>query len=634
MTLAKMINAHDDATLTALSNKGLLRRALRDIEDGLVQVGARSDASATVTADGQVVTLTDANPTPADCPCPATGFCRHLLSAMIVLRGATADSATAPTTTAHDELMALTDDDISKFAGVDLQAALALSTGDIQISQRGTMIEAMISGMTSPVQIIAGHPLKDAVFKGPAARKRLAIAAAVLALRAEQGRPFIAAEGAALPETQTTQLSQSFLTEVETALERLLTATLAGAAQLHMDQVFDLSISARSQAAPRLTGALRGITAMAGLTLNRDVSFDPERFAVTVAQTYALVQALKSSPDDPVLMGVLQRNYIPAPPLQAMALGARAWQTASGARGLSVYLYDTSNHRWISSEKGRAGGADPNFTPASAYFLPMLGAASVPELMGHMVSIDAAHLSADLQLSPSTSGQRAARLNLKALETHPAMFTNWTAARANLQERGGTGLRDANRPLPLLLQPARIRRQGFDDFEQVFRLQMLDASGDQLALVLPAKDKETARWLEEVGGKLRGLLCVTQPDAETGVLTPIAAMLDDHGKVAIANLTLDRLPNRKSLLATLGRKFAGEMATVQLPQSAISHFAMTLIRDLSDHLSGADLDLTLHIKQAEALGLKTLHQVLCEQSHPPQITSLIKLIYVASRIAA
>lgn len=631
MSLTKMIVAHDDATLTALANKGLLRRAMRDIDAGLVQVETRSEDAATVIADGQIITLTNANPIPSDCPCSATGFCRHLLGAMIVLRGTGADVKTAPTTAA-DDIMALTDDEIARFAGVDVQAALALSTGDIQISQQGTMIEATISGMASPVQIIAGHPLRDAVFKGPASRKRMATAAAVFALRAARGKAF-QLDGTRPPQAQTKHLSEPFLTEVETALERLLAATLAGAAQLHMDHVFDLSISARSQAAPRLTGALRGITAMAGLTINRDVSFDPERFAVTVAQTYALVQALKSVPDDPVLMGVLQRDYVPADPLHAMALGARAWQTASGARGLSVYLYDTDNNRWVSSERGRAGGADPSFTPDGAYRLPLLGAASVPELMGYSVAITAPHLSADLQLSPSTSGLREARLTLKDLQTHPAMFKNWAAARADLAGRGGTGLRDAHRPLPILLHPTRIQRQGFDDFEQLFKIQMLDTFGDGLTLTLPAKDKDIARWLEEAGGKLRGLICVTQPDGEADTLTPVAAMLDDHGKVGIANLTLDPLPSRKSLMATLGRKFAGEMATIQSPQSAITRLSVDIIRDLSDHLSGADLDLSRHIRQSEALGLGLLHRLLDGASEAPGTRTILKLIYVADRVA-
>lgn len=630
MTLDQMIAAHDDTALTALANKGLLRRALRDAEAGLAKVTARDADSATVVVEGLTLTLTAAGPRPADCPCPATGHCRHLLTAMIALRGGAAAPEASPVT-ALDGLLALTEAEIIKFAGADLGSALTLSTTKAAVTEDGAVISVTLPDLPAPVQFLAGRPLKEAVFKGPATRKRLAIAAALLNLRNAHGKP-VDLGRLADDDAGTAPLPVAFLDEVANVLERLLLATLRGGAQLCLDQTFALAVSARAQAAPRLTGALRALVSSAEATLARDAAFDPEDFATDLAETYALVKALQASPDDPVLRGSLRRSYAPAQPFEALVLGAAAWFTPSGARGLTVYAYDTTNARWVTTGHARAGGADPGFTPRRAYDEAILGTDSARRLVGRHIQIDGPRLTHQAQLAASAIARPGGAVQWSDLQESGAIHSDWTLARADLRSRLGGGLRQNTLPAPVLLAPARIETAGFDAFEQGFRLQLRDRTGDSFMLVVDAQQESLKDWLLQIGGKLRALLCIPA-DGQAGLtLRPVAGLLAPQDTIQVTSFDFDTLPRAKSLMATLTNQVRPGPATATLAQSALDRTCADLIRAVVDHLSVASSTTPLPQARIAALGLRTLETAVVRFAAQKDAKSALPALYLARRL--
>jgi len=55
--LSASLAAFDDAALATLANPGLVRRALRDVEEGKVRLVSAAPGKAEVEADGHLVTL-------------------------------------------------------------------------------------------------------------------------------------------------------------------------------------------------------------------------------------------------------------------------------------------------------------------------------------------------------------------------------------------------------------------------------------------------------------------------------------------------------------------------------------------------------------------------------------------------
>jgi hypothetical protein len=176
-------------------------------------------------------------------------------------------------------------------------------------------------------------------------------------------------------------LSQDYLDDAARKILHSTRMVLAGASPIAADTLFDLAISARAEAAPRLTSQLRGLTKQAGQASKRLVQFEPEAFLADAARTYALIEALRRTPDDPALTGVVRRDYAPAPAMDLLVLGAVRWSTESGARGLTLHGFAPLEERWHSIVQARGPGADPTFDPRLAFTMPLWRAGAANTLI-------------------------------------------------------------------------------------------------------------------------------------------------------------------------------------------------------------------------------------------------------------
>ncbi|TXI51612.1 MAG: hypothetical protein E6Q50_00545 [Lysobacter sp.] len=101
--LRAQLARYDDDALTALGNRGLLRRAYKDLETQTAEIDAAADAEAVaVRVSGHVVRFDARGPAQAQCGCPAAGVCQHILAAAIALQrsAASGTESVADTSTA------------------------------------------------------------------------------------------------------------------------------------------------------------------------------------------------------------------------------------------------------------------------------------------------------------------------------------------------------------------------------------------------------------------------------------------------------------------------------------------------------------------------------------------------------
>lgn len=383
----------DDAALVALGSAGLLRRA-KAARVGTVTI---QGATAEVEVEGFTVTLGAKGIGSARCPCPATGLCLHVIAALLALQ------SEAP---AHDldvaaEIADLSDAEILAFAGSDLAAALRLveATPPPDRCDRAASLTVPLPGLLHPVTFLAGAGLRGAVWKGPDSRRRLAVTAAALALRAARGLPLPRP-----PRTEATAegLDRELLESIAREIEASVAPVLSGYGGLASDRLLDLALSARIESAPRLATALRGLVERAIGLENRAEGSDAAAYLIASARAQALAHALAGPDPDPRLAGLSRRDYRPGPPLTLWLLGARRWQSPTGARGLRLWGWDPEGLRWIATGTTRPDGLDASFDPEAAYQRPMLGLPSAMQAVGQALAIDAPQLSDDLRLSPDS----------------------------------------------------------------------------------------------------------------------------------------------------------------------------------------------------------------------------------------
>lgn len=479
----------DDAALQALGSAGLLRRARAAVVGEVTRTG---DAVG-VEVDGFRVVLGGKGPADARCPCPATGLCLHVLAAVLTLRGA----APAVVADVSEELGALSVAEIAAFAGSDLPQAVRLAAGTPphEDTGAGPSVTLHPAGLSHPVTFLAGAGLRGAVWKGSDGRRRLAVTAALLILRAARGLP-MPPVGAVAAAART---EPALLAAIAAQIEAALVPVLAGCGVLATDRLLDLALTARLDAAPRLALALRAVVDQAHRIDRRGPDADAQRFLIAAARAQALAHAMASPEGGPDLGGQLRRDYQPAPPLALVMLGARSWTGETGARGLRLWGFDRAGRRWISTGEARADGLDRGFSPAGAYRGPMLGRPSAAATMGQALTFDAPRLSGDGVLA----GECLARAEPDPGQALPDE-TDWPDLTTRLRSELGPALTRDARLGAALLCPVAIRHAA--DGGKDGALLVLDRYGRTLTVTLDGLTANAVSALAALPGGSRLLV--------------------------------------------------------------------------------------------------------------------------------
>lgn len=471
MSLEAMLAAHDEAALTALASAGLLRRARAAAVGGLTRDGATARAE----VEGHRVEIGPKGLKAARCSCPATGICLHMLAAVLALRAGSAAAAEEAPPSAEAALLALSDAALAAFAGADWGAALDLVRREEppEIEAAESSVRVLLPVLLQPVTFLAGGELRAAIWKGVEGRRRLAVAAAALALRKARGlAPAEAPEAVRIAAAKDSALFVQAAQEIEAALPALLN----GAGSLAADRLADLALSARIEGAPRPAGALAGLVRAA----ERSGAGGHADLLTAAARTRALLHLLARRPGDPRLRGALRRRYAQAGPTALVVLGAKAWSGESGARGLRIFAYDRAAGRWLTAGPARPAGLDARFEPSLSYRQPLLGAASAEALMGRRLLLEAPGISEEGALSPEAAGSLASASE----EDLPPAFSDWAAAAADLAARFGSPLARGRVFPPVLLRPTRIEKPRWSPNRREAFLPLLDARGRELPLLL------------------------------------------------------------------------------------------------------------------------------------------------------
>jgi hypothetical protein len=649
MSLDKFLAAHDDAALEALASKGLVRRAARDLEAGLAQVTASTAANATASADGQTVAIDARGVAHCRCTCPAGGVCRHIVLAILALRSADAATGTRlrqpsetqveSAQTAVDDLRALAEADLRKFAGAAWAAALALADAShhatIHEDGRNCRVELVAAAVT--VTFIAGQPLKAAAYKGPKTRARAVTAAAAIVVRARHGVAVQSTAPAASPEQR---LTAGFLASVRDAVARAVRSVLTAPSPLTIETLFDLAISARADAAPRLTAQLRALAGDAGLALRRDVNFDPGRFLAAAADTVALIEGLAATPLDSALTGSLRRDYEPRETLELWLLCASRWRSETGARGVTFHGFAAQERKWYSATIARAAGQDPTFDEKGAYRQPLWGAGQPETLMGKRLMLAAPLVAPDRSIAiaqPRPAAVGAQLRNVAELVDAGAAHVSWDAFRGDLAQRFGSGLRRRALPLPAIMCPAQFRGFAFDELAQVYELEVVDADGAALVLTLPAAANEVAQRLRRQGNQLACISVEATAAKGRPLLRPIAVGIETSGGIEIVNLDLDHW--RQQSLAQMALSRLREIVSAPRgPQPMTDPLRRLAAQSLDVAAAAASAtpigDAKALAADCEGAGLLMLARALERLTAKPDVTHALRAAYLAAEVEA
>lgn len=641
MSLPDLLGSFDDAALAALASAGLMKRALKDRETETAEIVTLTEVLAQVIVEGFTVTIPPKGPAAARCTCPAPGICRHIVHAIMVLRDAPKGSSleyqtrAEPPQNARDALVALTDADVATFAGAVLDEALALvplAGAGVDGTEGGT-IRVTFPAMEGEVSFVPNQPLEEALFKGPKSRRRALIVAALIVIRQRNG--LAGPVGLVKPDPEPL-LDEGWLDAVAASLTGSVAQVFRGLAASAAETFLDLGVSARAGAAPRLASELLTLSNMAAMAREQSVQFDPPEFLARLARTLALTETLRTRSTDAVMTGMPRRDFAATAPMSCQVLGAERWTTLSGARGLTLHLWDVAALRHLRVTQARAGGADPDFSPIGAYKTALWGLQPPSRLVGHLLEISEPFLAKDGSLSPSRcSGAKILRpLKTADLRSGGALHGTWSAVLDAGKMALGSGLSRSAVPVMAVLERPASGTVALDDIAQTYTLSIADLQGQVEPVALTAETATEAASLASLVHRSSAILVQLKPGWNSVTLSLISVLCPDGDRLAVVNPGIDPLqdPTRmQQVIAQVSRVFRSTRKTV--PSLGQNYGERVLVGLCDLWQAGPPAGLAALATEAEARQVLTLARILERLQVRADSHLTLVAAYLASELA-
>ena len=397
----------DDTALAALANPGLVRRAVREVGAGAVTLASTSADEVALTWAGPppvLVRLTAKGPTQARCPCPVAGVCVHVVAACVWARSTVTGGRDEAGEAAADplaEMLSWEPAAINRAAGIAAVRRVAATdlAGDTSVQVSGG--RASISWPGSPsVVAVAGTGFAGLLVSGThsdVAERAIRLEAVVRVFQRE-GRSWPWPERVAEPGTLQPGQSEA-LSGLVDGIEFALQAGLSHLDEAAADRLDGSAQRARLEALPLLARLTASAAGRVRNLARRDDDTAESQVLAALARAWGLAQALRAprALDQEALVG---REGGPVSLGVLVPLSAAWWTAPSGARGMTVRLWDTGSRRVETVTTGRAAGADPSFV--RSWEAPLLWGVSASYLCGGPVRLDGAERRDDGTLSPTT----------------------------------------------------------------------------------------------------------------------------------------------------------------------------------------------------------------------------------------
>jgi hypothetical protein len=541
------VAAHlDDEALAALANKGLLRRAYKDLEAGPpTAVGPHEGYFRFQLADC-AVDLAE-SPALSRCSCPASGVCRHILLVMLSLRQSTpeirrADSGTSSAgATAAADMLAVDDQELQKWAGKALvrKAMQTLARGmPAEIEGSGAVV-VRFPAWNIVCRWIPGSGLTGMICSCHAREPCEHRVASVLAYQAAHGKRDLGQLEAAVLEASAgaPRTREEVRESVAAVLREIVALGLSRVSNSTEERLRTLAVSAHGVDLPRLERMLRALADEVRLFLARDAQASSAALLLTAAR----IETLRFALDRPTAarVGVHRSQYERVGDIELVGMGARQWLTRSGYVGLTVYFWDRSARSWATWTEARPATVK-DFDPVARYQQdgPWTGCSS-PALAGrHCVRLQGAWRNRAGRLSgrPST---RALVLGPSVPHEIPGWIDRWADLAIKARRLFAGGLQErAEQDELVLVKPHQWGPAQFDSIRQQFVRPIADRDGRSLFLVLPftPQTEQAVRLLETCAiSELFGLLGILHVNADRLAVEPVV-LFGDKG---VTSLTLD-----------------------------------------------------------------------------------------------
>ena len=299
--------------------------------------------------------------------------------------------------------------------------------------------------------------------------------------------------------------------------------------------------------------------------------------------------------------------------------------------------------RWYTTGQARGAGMDPGFETTAVYNAPLWLAGSADSLIGRELRLQMGRATKGHHLAMD-HGRATPTVNVKdamtILEESDALFTDFTAARADIARRMPLGLQEAGSVVPIVLCPKSYGDASFDDIAQIYRVPIAGTRGETLDLILSSEDD--ANWLLSQSTRIKGILCEATFAELQLRFSPITIHLvpNKDETPSVCNLTLDTACNPASAGALeIGSRTLSflkrSLTTVPMVrQDPIREVCLQSLDAIAETLRFENVDALAKVRQAtETYGLKSLDGALGALAETGTVHDGLRSSYIAAELS-
>ncbi len=484
--LVARLQRFDDEALIAWANRGLFRRATKDLEQHNPRVLQDAASFRVIFADQQIEFSSD-EPRAGRCDCKSAGVCQHLISALLWLkRQNIVPTATESATVDADFLLEIDDVALKNYAGAAAFRWAREYAEDLDLAR-----EFEFSNERYPVLRLPrlqfelrciGATLADFVAPAHAQAKKYTLVA-LLAYRLSRGQ-VLAPLGVDIVDSLDAATRTRLLAEICQYACEVIELGLTHLSPALSERTELLATWAQAQGCYRLAARLRRCGEQIDAALARLAHSDSATLLDELAFTYALAQGLQQAliagrwPS--ALVGKARRSYEETDALQLWGLAAWPFQSASGFCGLSVLFYAPDERAFFTLTDARP--ASLSFDPFSRFTQtgPWCGMTSPSATLGQALEIR----------QPRSAGQRLSANEATVVQRHRALLPSDQAALVQvtywraLPKLGARSLWLVGSEEYACLKPTAWQPTRFDPHRQILYWPLLDENGQELMLTL------------------------------------------------------------------------------------------------------------------------------------------------------
>ena len=557
--LQAQLARYDDDAFAALANRGLLRRARKDLEKGPARIVEETERELILTFAGHHIRFDARGAPQAQCSCPASRVCQHILAAALTLQ-APAEPQTKSAPAASTATGLATPASAGESAETSGAASPAVDTpgGDPLEPLRTALLRMNATELTKHCgkagfgwawqfvqdldpekdttisgerNLIIGfrHPRISFRYMGGGLDSLLAdvdikqiekyrVAAVLVFQRAQS---VTLAAPAAAPQAGSLDLGKDHagVESAPAALTESRTRLCAAVRQLAreclmlglshfspgiQERFATLAVWAQGAQAYRLALLLRRLADHVEMLLERAAGADEHRLLDELTLAYALVAALESAAargSTPApLLGRARNEYEDAGRLELLGLGARAWRSPSGYIGLTMLFWSPAARGFFSCSDARPE-VQRGFDPVARYKASgPWGGFGAPQLAtGRRVVLTGAQTSGSGRISCSekTTATVMPR-DAASFVSQLESHSRWSQI-ARIRAEARRSLLAEPQPMKdwVVLRPTRFQPAEFDQTRQTLIWTLLDDEGAPLIAEL-AFDKYTTPAIERL----------------------------------------------------------------------------------------------------------------------------------------